>query len=112
MTIFTPPALIVHGTYNGKVWGERDGKSFAFDGPTLASMRRQSAGFGNARVRVGSTILEFDESDVTLIVAALTEPEADSCHWCEEPGFYTVEYQPACEGHLRAYGVREDEAAS
>jgi hypothetical protein len=74
-------------------------------------MRRQVAGWGDARALIHGTFIEFDESSVDLLIAALNGAEAESCHWCDRPGFYRADYQPACEGHVAAFGMREDESA-
>lgn len=104
----TAPSLVVDGHFDGRVHGERDGAPFAFDGPKLAKMRRQIHGWHDAIARVGNRNVRFDEADVNLLVAVLTEPEADKCHWCPEPGFEIADYQPACHGHAMAYAHAEE----
>jgi hypothetical protein len=103
--------LIVDGHYNGQVWGSLGGKPFTFDAHGLAAMRRQVQGWGDAKTLIGGGFVSFDESTVTLLIAALNEPEAESCHWCDRPGFYLADYQPTCEGHAAGFGMREDESA-
>ena len=104
--------LIVDGHYNGQVWGSLGGKPFAFDAPRLANMRQLTVRNGASRSWSGfGETLTLDESMVTLLIAALNAPEADSCHWCDRPGFYRADYQPACEGHAAGFGLREEESA-
>ena len=103
--------LIVDGHYNGQVWGSLGGKPFAFDAPRLSALRRQVQGWGDAKVLLRHEYATFDESMVTLLIATLNEPEADSCRWCDRPGFYRADYQPACEGHAAGFGLREEESA-
>lgn len=113
-------SLTILGTYNGSVYGEQDTQTpmvrhqFAFDGFQLANMRRAAVIWGDAMWKPNalSPFVRFDESDVTDLIAALDKPEVDPCHWCEEPGFYDVEGRAACEGHLGAYGLAEDEASA
>ena len=96
--------LTIHGAHGGDVWFERDGDMYALTAFELAAMRRSAAAFGFA----GRWGIEFDESDVTALIAALTGPQLWDCA-CGGPALVNVDGRELCPGCAAGYGHAENE---
>lgn len=99
-------SLTIQGAHGNNVWIEAWGDLHSLSANDLAAMRDTVRMEGVAR-RWGR---EFDESDVTALIQALTGPQLDDCADCEGPALVNIEGRLVCPGHANGYGIAEQES--
>lgn len=99
-------SLTIQGAHGNDIWIEHAGDLTCLTRADIDRMGSEVRRFGTTS-RAG---LLLDESDVTVLLNALTGPRLDDCADCEGPGLIPVEGRMVCPGHAAGLGLAESES--